>query len=335
VIRTLVATMTALALLAATPAARADDVAEAKARLGKGAELYRAGKGREAIAEFEAAYRLKPHGAIHFNVAQCRERLSEWPGALRAYGDYLHEVPDAKDRAAVRAAIGKIEGRLAAAGVQALVVYSDPPGAVVNLDGRARGTTPFHIVLPPGTYALALSLDGYDPVKEEIALPASPSRTVDAVLHATPPPAAVAAPAAPRAPASAVPPAIPAIPLPPPPDLKVQPKPAPSAALAARTPAPKPAEKRRVYTWIAAGAAVAAVAVGGYYGYSARRDENAIHGSTPPAGATSGQLAAYRRELTQRTDDAKSKARMANILYAAGGGAAAAGVTLFFLEKRF
>ncbi|HEY6006501.1 MAG TPA: PEGA domain-containing protein, partial [Anaeromyxobacter sp.] len=182
-IRRTAATLAVLALLAAPPPARGDDVAEAKARFRKGAELYRAGKWREAIAEFEAAYRLKPAGAIHFNVAQCREKLSEWPGALRAYHDYLREVPDAKDRAAVRASIERNERRLAAAGVQALLVYSDPPGAAVVLDGRSRGTTPFHIVLPPGSYALALSLDGYEPVKQDVSLPPAASRAVDVVLR--------------------------------------------------------------------------------------------------------------------------------------------------------
>lgn len=324
-IRTLVASIAALALLLATPPARADDVALAKAHLRRGAELYRAGKWRAAIVEFEAAYRAKPHGAIHFNVAQCRERLSEWPGALRAYSDYLREVPGAKDRAAVRAAIGKIEGRLAVAGVQALLVYSDPPGAVVTIDGRPRGTTPFHVVLPPGTYALSLSLDGYEVVKEEVVLRARPSRTVDVVLQAAPPQAVAGAPAAATA-TGAVAPTPSRIPLPPPPDLRAR-APMPSAADAMKTPAPRPEqpEKRRVYTWIAAGTAVAAAAAGGYFGLAARRDSDAIRSLSAPDGDEARRLAS----------SAQSKARTANILYAAGGVAAAAGVTLFFVERRF
>ncbi len=310
-IRAIAASLAALALLAAAPGARADDVADAKARLRKGAELYRAGKWGEAIVEFEAAYRLKPHGAIHFNVAQCKERLSEWPGALRAYSDYLHEVPDAKDRAAVRAAIAKIERRLAAAGVQALVVYSDPPGATVTLDGRQRGKTPFHIVLPPGTYVLSLALEGYDGARQEIALAAEASRVFDAVLRpASPPPAAATR-----------------TPLPPAPDLKVEPPRASPAAgaVGAKVPAPKPAEKRRVYTWIAAGTAVAAAAAGGYFGVSARRDADAIRALSAPNGDEARRL----------ESSAQSSRRTANVLYVAAGAAGAAGVTLFFVEKKF
>jgi tetratricopeptide (TPR) repeat protein len=322
----------AAALLAGAPAARAgaDDVADAKARLREGAALYRAGRFRDAIAEFEAAYRLRPHGAIHFNVAQCRERLGEWPGALRAWNDYLREVPDAKDRAAVRASIGRIEERLAAAGVQALLVYSDPPGAEVRVDGKVRGATPLHLVLSPGTYALSLSREGYAPAVEDVTLPATPSRAVEVVLRPASPAAVAAAPpaepgrAAPPAPpadaARAAAPAAPAAP-----DLAARPaRESAASVLAEGAVAERPRERRRLYTWIAAGTAVAAAAAGAYYGIEARRDEEAIDGISGD-----GALA----ERTAR--DAESKAHRANVLYAVAGGATAAGVTLFLVEKRF
>ncbi len=302
----LLATLLAAALVVLP--ARADDAGEAKARSRKGAELYRAGKYQDAIAEFEAAYRLKPAGAIHYNVAQCRERLAEWPGALRAYQDYLRDVPEASDRAAVRASMRRIEERLAAAGVQALLVYSDPPGAELRLDGKARGTTPFHTVLPPGTYALALALDGYAPVAQDVTLALGASRLLDVVLRPSSLAAAAAAPAAP-APASQ-------------PDLK--PSRAVAPTVAASVPVPRP-ERHRVYTWIAAGAAAAAAATGAYFGYSARQDEDALRSISQPSGADSRRYAA----------SAESNARKANAMYAVAGAAAAAGLTLFFVEKRF
>jgi tetratricopeptide (TPR) repeat protein len=310
VIRAVASALVVLVLLGAAPAVRADDVAEAKARFRRGAELYRASRWREAIAEFEAAYRLKPHGAIHFNVAQCRERLGEWAGALRGYHDYLREVPDANDRAAVRASIRRIEERLAAVGVQALLVYSDPPGAEVRLDGRLRGTTPLHVVLPPGSYRLALALDGYDGVAEEVALAAAASRAVEVALRPAPVAARSRTPVAARDARAK-------------PDLAVGSPPAPGAPLAPTLPE-SPRERRRVYTWVAAGTAVAAVAAGAYFGVSARRDEDAIPGIVnDPA-------------LADRTvRSAESNARRANVLYALAGGASVAGVTLFFVEKRF
>lgn len=308
-------TVAVLALAAGAPPARGDDVAEAKAHVRRGAELYRAGKWRDAIAEFEAAYRLKPHGAIHFNVAQCREKLGEWPGALRGYHDYLREVPDAQDRAAVRATIRRMEERLAAAGVQALLVYSDPPGAEVRLDGRARGTTPFHTVLPPGTYAVAVALEGHEAVAEEVALAPGASRAVDLVLRPVPKAQRPAASAAPPAGAAAAKP---------PTDLHVEP-PAPGAAApVVATEAAAPGQKRRVYTWVAAGTAVAAAAAGAYFGWAAQQDADAVDDVV-----NDGSLA----QSTAR--DAESKARTANVLYAVSGAAAAAGITLFFVEGKF
>jgi tetratricopeptide (TPR) repeat protein len=302
-IRSLAAAL-ALCVSASALPALADDVADAKARFRKAVELYREQRWREAVAEFEAAYRLKPHGAIHFNVAQCRERLEDWPGAHRSYHDYLREVPDASDRVAVRATLRRIEARLASAGVQALLVHSEPPGARVAIDGRDRGTTPFQAVLAPGSYALALVLDGHEPVREQIEVSPSPAKVVDVTLQRLP-----------RAPTSPPPPA--AVP-----DLSPRP---PATAPPIAPPRAPHRPRRQLAAWIAGGTAVAAVAAGAYFGWSARRDERALKSLGEPDGGAAGRHAR----------DAQSKARTANVLYAIGGGAAAAGATLFVLEARF
>ena len=317
----LVAALAAAALLASPLVALGeDDTAAAKARFRKGAELYGAGKWREAIEEFEAAYRLKPAGAIHFNVARCREKLGEWPGALRAYEDYLREVPEASDRVHVRASMKRIEERLAEAGVQALLVYSDPPGAELRLDGKARGKTPFHTVLPPGTYALSLALEGYQPVGQEMDITLSASRVVDLVLRAASPGAAVAG----AAPAGAAPAGTSGAPAAP--DLAASPPPAASTVPLATAEAPAtPSARPRVYTWIAAGATAAAVATGAYFGWSARQDEDALKSMSAPSGSDAQRYAS----------SAESNARKANTMYAVAGAAAAAGVTLFFVEGKF
>jgi hypothetical protein len=335
----------ALALVALSVAAPAgaDEVEQARQRFDRGVKLYRAGKYKEAVDQFEAAYRLKPHGAIHFNVAQCRERLEEWPGALRSYHDYLREVPDARDRAAVRASIGKIERRLAAAGVQALLVYTDPPGASVRIDGKARGRTPFHITLPPGVYRLGLGLDGYQPEEAEADLTAAAARVVDVVLRpkalptvaAVPPPAGAAgAPAAAAGTAAAAgkPSSAPAVPASSPtaqsgapaPDLTARPPETSPIGPPASPPGPQePAPRKRLYTWIAAGAAVAAGAAGIFMGASAKAQEDKLKDGT------------VHPDADQIAKDAQSKAKAANVLYGISGVAAAAGVTLYFVEVKF
>jgi tetratricopeptide (TPR) repeat protein len=311
-----------LAALAAAPAA-ADEVAEARARFDQGARLYRAGKYREAIGQFEAAYRVKPHGAIHFNIAQCREKLEEWPAALRSYHDYLREVPDATDRAAVRAAIGRIEHRLASAGVQALLVYSDPPGAEVRLDGKVVGRTPFHITLPPRSYLVTLSLDGYQAEEREAGLAPDAARVVDVVLRSAPAGRAVATPPAQPGPRTAPPPE-PKVAAGTGPDLAPRP---PAASLAEPPSPPPPGPRagggRRLYAWIAAGAAVAAGGAGAWYGLAARQKQNRL---------LDGQVHPDAAALAR---DAKHASAMANLCYGLSGVAAAGGVTLFFVEGRF
>jgi tetratricopeptide (TPR) repeat protein len=326
----------ALAVAAAWPAAAADpaaEVAEARARFQRGSELYGRGRYREAIAEFEAAYRIRPHGTIHFNVARCREKLGEWPQALRSYHDYLRETPGAEDRARVLATMRRIEDRLAAAGVQALLVSSEPRGAEVAVDGRPRGTTPFVIALPPGSYAVTLKLEGHAFAARQVDLSLEARAVVDVTLRAGPEasPGALAAPGSAALPAERppVPGAAPPPGTPPEavarPDLSAPP-PAPDPAGLAVPVAPPPSpEKRRVWTWVAAGATVAAAGAGAYYGMAARQKSDELRDGTYRPAADANALA----------EDAKAAQRNANVLYGIAAGAAAAGVTLFLVEGRF
>jgi hypothetical protein len=306
--RAIVAVIVALVL--AAPAA-ADDVGQARELFDRGTRAYRAGNYREAIGHFEAAYRAKPAGAIHFNIAQCREKLEEWPGALRAYQDYLREVPDARDRAAVRASMGKIERRLAAAGVQALLVYTDPPDAVVRIDGKARGRSPWHVTLAPGVYRVGLSLEGYQPEEQEVEVRLSASRVLDLVLRPKAPlPAPVAAtPLAAAAGAASTKP-----------DLAARPTEPPSVAVTAPAAAPRTI---RTSTWITAGVTVAAGAAGVVMGMAARQQEQKLLDGTLHADAAS------------IAKDAQGKATAANVLYGIAGVAAATGITLYFVQGSF
>jgi hypothetical protein len=84
-----------------------------------------------------------------------------------------------------------------------------------------------------------------------------------------------------------------------------------------------PPAKGRVYTWIAAGVAVAAGAAGVAYGVAARNQSATLLDGTVHADAAS------------LASGAQSKATTANVLYGIAGVAAAAGVTLYFVEGTF
>ncbi len=310
--------------VAESPAPTTDATNQAKARFRKGTDLYKQARYRDAIEEFEAAYRLRPHGVIFYNLAQCHERLGDIPAALRAYHEYLRAVPAADDRSIVHAAMANLEARLGASGVQQLLVYSDPPAAEVYVDGQPRGRTPFSAALPLGTHVLTLVKPGYATITREAVL--APDRSIELDVNLARADAAAGTAAAP-----------PPFDAPPPGAAVAAATPAPSLAPAAQMAEVKPPlriasppevkvapARPRPWTWVAAGVAGAALAAGAGFGLAAHSASQDLRASEHD-GATAQRLA----------DSASSRARSANILYGTAAVAGAAGVTLFFVEGRF
>jgi PEGA domain-containing protein len=313
------ALLLAALLLAAASPARADAppasaaTAQAKARFKRGTELYREARYREAIAEFEEANRLRPHGVIFYNLAQCHERVGDIPAALRAYHEYLRAVPDAEDRASVNAALANLGTRLGASGVQQLLVYSEPEGAEVLVDGQARGRTPFAGVFPHGAHRLTVLKSGYATVTREALLAADRSVEVDVALAptstSTSPLTSNATPT-PNSNSNSTPALTLSLTSPPP---SASP---PSGA------APRALSSR--WKWIAAGAAAVALGAGAAYGLAARSASADLRASEHD-GPTATRLA----------QTATSRARTANVLYGMGAAAGAAGLGLFVYEVAF
>ena len=323
------------AAAAAPRSAPADATAQAKVHFRRGSELYRQARYREAIAEFQEAYRLRPHGVIHFNLAQCHERLGDIPAALQSYHEYLRAVPDAEDRKTVLAAIANLEARLGASGVQQLLVYSDPTGAEVLVDGQSRGRTPLALVLPHGSHSVSLVKPGYRTTTRQAVLSPQVSVEMDVALQRLeagavplPPPPAALSPAPGAAPIGAGPAPGPVTPSAASPEGErgrgAATAKAPHSATAPAPP-PRPSGPRpRVWTWVAASAAAVALGTGVYYGVSARSAQrNLMNGApdTPTADRWASQ--------------AKSRARTATVLYGVGGAAAAGAGALFFVEGSF
>jgi hypothetical protein len=299
--------MTPLLLLAALLAGAApvhtDATSQAKAHFRAATDAYRRADYQTAIAEFEAAYAAKPAPVLRYNLAQCYERSGDIDSALKSYHQYLHESPDAEDRATVQVAIGNLERRLQERGVQQLLVYSEPPAAVVTIDGANRGTTPTSMELAPGLHRVRVALSGYAVTERQVSISADKSLELDFALQ----------------PQSA----------PPPPTADLTPRevaPAPRTAPAAQTTQPeaKPSHPR-VLTWVAAGVAGLAGAGAVGLGLSASSSATKLTDGTIRDGAAAQGL----------HDSAQNKARGANILYGVAGLAGVAAVTLFVVEGSF
>ena len=105
----------AAALIIAPAAARAQQAGatnQARQHFTRGKELFASGEYRGAIAEFAAADKLAPSPLLEFNIALCHERLGERTEAVRRFKLYLERVPNAENRTAVEAKIGKLEAEL-------------------------------------------------------------------------------------------------------------------------------------------------------------------------------------------------------------------------------
>jgi tetratricopeptide (TPR) repeat protein len=269
----------------------AEAAAAARAAYRRGADLYKAGKYREAIAEFEAADRLKPSPALQFNIGQSWERLGDHAEALASFARYLRLDPAAPNRESVQRSVRSLEARLAATGRQMLHVTTDPPGADLSVDGASAGKAPLDAAYPPGPHALAAAAPGRRTAVREVLLPAQQSLEVHLVLEPGQDPAAPALAAKP-------------------------PAPPPGATLP--DPAPQPVERR---SWlglvIAAGVGIVAAGAGVVMGLQARNAQDALL-----AGGND------RSQADALVSKARSDATAANVLYGVAGAAVLTGGVL-------
>ena len=154
-----------------------DDAARSRARAlyDLGAQAYAESRYQQAAEYFLDAHRIYPTPQLIFNVAKAYDRLMAQSGALAFYRDYLRSLPNAPDAAEIVSRIRELEAVLAQRGVQQLSILTDPPRALLAIDGMPVGITPWTGETWPGTHRVTLALDGHKHEATEI--------TVD-VLHA-------------------------------------------------------------------------------------------------------------------------------------------------------
>ena len=302
---------TALLLTLTTAAPAVDlDTARAKQAFQWAERLYKQARYAEAIDKFEESYRLKPHPAMLFNIGRCYEQLSDIPRALKTYHEYLKALPNAKDKELVTDAIVNLERRLKEQGVQQVMVYSDPPGASVAIDGKACGGAPAAMELHPGNHTVVIAKEGYDTVERAFVMPADRSSELSFSLK-------VAAPIAANPPSPAVEPARPPPPPPPPPPLVVVETRKPEVVATA---APVPGLRSKA--WIPAVGGAALLATGGVFYGLAKGAEGRLRSGDPALANPADRATLASSGRTQQT-----------VAFVAGGvgvAALAAAATMFF-----
>jgi hypothetical protein len=173
-------------ILAIATRARADTTSDARSAAQRhftiGLELVAVRAWDAALAEFSRSRELYPTANALSNAAVCLRELGRFDEALDMYDElftrFSSEVAPA-DKKLYDEDIARVTRY-----VGALVVRSDPAGAVVVVDGRERGVTPLArpIRVVVGTRAVRVQRTGYAPYETKVSVASGETRDVDARL---------------------------------------------------------------------------------------------------------------------------------------------------------
>ncbi|MBU0552849.1 PEGA domain-containing protein [Myxococcota bacterium] len=163
------------ALVVAGEGAEAEN-STADAAYSAGVEHFKARQFKDAILEFNKAYRANPHPILVFNMARCFEELKNYEAAVDFYQKYLKMNPEAADKAQVEESITTLKLLAGKAQEQRLDLQltSQPDGARVFLNGQEVGVTPFKKALPQGTHFIALEAEGFSRISDEVEVADAP-----------------------------------------------------------------------------------------------------------------------------------------------------------------
>ena len=308
-----------LVLMAALAAAPVPDVtAQAKQVFSEGQRLYTQGRYQQALSRFEEAYALKPLPLLRYNIARCHERLNAPAAALRAYRDFLRLSPKAPEREAISQTMVGLQKQLRAAGVQQLLVVTEPVAAEVEVDGKPLGPSPASIELPAGEHQVTATLPGYAAASRRIVINTAAMTDLSLVLEAALPPPMVPGPSPGGTGVAAV--TTPA-------DAPREAVLTPSTISDGAPPSGEPPPKARPLTWVAGGVAVAALGTGIALGVAASSASAELRDGTVRSLSSQPSAQALYNSASSLRD-------AANISYAVAGTALAAAVILFFVEGR-
>ncbi|HEX6838306.1 MAG TPA: PEGA domain-containing protein, partial [Polyangia bacterium] len=146
------------------------EAAAAKVHYDKAQELYATGSYDEAIAEYEEAYRLKPHPNVLYNIAQAYERLLDYAQSVVWFERYLAEAPkDAVERPIVENRLRIL--RNLPARISVTTIPEHVHAALVDAGGRRHeADTPALFKVPAGTYTIELAQPGWESESHDVAV---------------------------------------------------------------------------------------------------------------------------------------------------------------------
>lgn len=154
-----------------------------------GVALFKEGKFKEALAEFERAYEIAPHPLVLYNIAGCHRELSSYGEAIRFYERFLVEGKGKVPATRLTTAQTELDGILARI-ARVTIVIQGPPYAALFLDGAPLGTmpVPMPLVLAPGEHKLVARADGYKDAERTLRLASGDEAEISMTLSEVPKP---------------------------------------------------------------------------------------------------------------------------------------------------
>lgn len=274
----------------------------------RGLELVDQGDYPKALQEFTAAYDARPYFAVLYNIAQTLIALDRPLEAATMLSRYLKEGQGHIPAARMDSVTEQIALLEAFFGV--LYVSTEPPGALVTVDGRAIGRTPLDepVRLATGTCSIAATLDDGRRVERSVTI--GPGTRNHVALQLPPPTEPTIAHDKPEVVVQAAPP---------------------------REVSPGPSRLRMALPKVLglAGAALAVGALGTYLfwersAYERWQDAQAAWHTSQPG---SPAYAAAATESNRRADSVDAAKRTVLVLAGTGGTLVAAGVILYLFDR--
>ncbi|MEZ4467946.1 MAG: PEGA domain-containing protein [bacterium] len=154
-----------------SPALAQDESRYERARQ-QASEAFSAGQFEEAAGLFQQAFEASPKGNLLYNIGLCYEKAGNNAQAVAFYQRFVEAMPASPKRPAVQRRIVELRETLKG-NMVTLDVSSDPPGAIVFVDDKAKGAlgnTPVSVDLLPGEYAVIVELKGYEPTTQRVTL---------------------------------------------------------------------------------------------------------------------------------------------------------------------
>lgn len=306
-----IAALAAVATLcvAGSPVIARAQSAEAEVLFRDGRRLIKQGKIAEGCDKLEASEQFETTVGTLLNLGDCRELLgkfaSAWAAFRKAESTAKHAGRDDKRQAEAGRRAAALEAKLSN-----LVIQVEQPiaGLVVMRDDTVVPEAAWNSAVPidPDTYVIVASAPGYKPWRTEVPIHPQIKRRVVTIPRLEREPIASVRVAAPR--------------------------PHDAVLASVATPIARAPVRRGGATWTTtravsatlALAGAASIATGVYFGLRANDRQRRADATCPDS--LCGDPAALRLN-----HDARSDARLANVLYGVGGATVAAAVVLWFV----